>query len=52
MFEQLNRQVNERLLARAVKQVEIMPSAIADKIHSLNGAAIIFSRLFGGEFKL
>ena len=52
IFTQLNEEVNRRIMARAVKKVEILPSAISEKIHALNGAAVIFSRLFGGEFKL
>ncbi len=52
VFEQLNEEVNRRIMARAVKTVSILPSAIPEKIHALSGAAVIFSRLFGGEFKL
>lgn len=51
-FERLNEEVNRRIMARAVKTVSIRPSVLPDKIHALSGAAIIFSRLFGGEFKL
>ena len=51
-FERLNEEVNRRIMAREVKTVSIRPSAIPDKIHALSGAAVIFSRLFGGEFKL
>ena len=52
IFEQLNQEVNRRIMARRLKSVTILPSAIPHQIHALNGAAIIFSRLFGGEFKL
>ena len=52
LFEQLNAEVNRRIIAGGIKTVQILPSAIAEKIHALNGAAVVFSRLFGGEFKL
>ncbi len=51
-FEQLHEEVNRRILARAVKKVSILPSVLPDRIHALSGAAVIFSRLFGGEFRL
>ncbi len=51
-FDGINAEVNRRIMAREVKTVSIRPSAIPDKIHALSGAAVIFSRLFGGEFKL
>ena len=51
-YRRINEEVNRRILARKLKSVAILPSAIPHKIHALNGAAIIFSRLFGGEFKL
>ena len=51
-YQRIEQEVNRRILARKLKEVRILPSAIPQKIHALNGAAIIFSRLFGGEFKL
>lgn len=51
-YKEIKEEVNRRILARKLKSVSILPSAIPEKIHVLNGAAIIFSRLFGGEFKL
>jgi predicted NBD/HSP70 family sugar kinase len=51
-FENINRQVNARILARSVKNVSIISSSIPEKIHELNGAAIVFFQLFAGNFKL
>ncbi len=51
-FESVNQQVNARILARDVKTVRIIPSAISKKIHELNGASIVFFQLFAGFFKL
>lgn len=52
LFEQMDAEVNRRIIAGGIKNVKILPSAISEKIHALNGAAVVFSRLFGGEFKL
>ena len=52
IFVSLNEEVNRRIIARRAKKVDILPSAISEKIHALNGAAIVFSHLFNGDFKL
>ncbi len=52
IFAALSEQVNARILARSVKQVAILPSAISARVHAVGAAAIVFSRLFAGDFKL
>lgn len=51
-FDSVNKQVNNRILARSVKSVSIIPSSLSEKIHQLNGASIVFFQLFAGFFKL
>jgi len=51
-FDSVNLQVNNRILARSVKNVSIIPSSLSEKIHQLNGASIVFFQLFAGFFKL
>ncbi len=51
-FALLEGEVNSRILAKNVKNVEILPSLIPKEIHALNGAAICFFQLFAGNFKL
>ena len=51
-FTLLEKEVNSRILAKNVKNVEILPSRIPGEIHALNGAAICFFQLFAGYFRL
>lgn len=52
VFNQVNKNVNQRIISRNLKSVPIVPSTIYDKIHELNAASVVFSHLFNGEFKL
>lgn len=51
-YEQLQQAVNERTITRRFKTVQVLPSSLAAQITAQSGAAVLFSHLFQGEFKL
>lgn len=52
IYNQLNKDINQRIISRLLKNISVLPSSIYNKIDELNAASIVFSHLFNGEFKL
>lgn len=51
-YERLQHTLARRTMTRHLKTVRILPSALARHVTAQSGAAIVFDRLFAGEFKL
>ena len=51
-YERLQQTLAHRTMTRHLKTVRVLPSALARSVTAQSGAAIVFDRLFAGEFKL
>ena len=51
-YQTLQQILDKRTMTRQFKTVHIIPSALAQSITAQSGGALVFDRLFGGEFKL
>lgn len=51
-FEKMQEILNERAITRRLRSITVHPSSLSDRISYLNAPAVVFSRLFLGEFKL
>lgn len=51
-FERMQQYLNERTMTRRLRKTVVHPSSLSHRISFLNAPAVVFSRLFLGEFKL
>lgn len=51
-FQRMQEILNERAITRRLRRITVHPSSLSERISYLNAPAVVFSRLFLGEFKL
>lgn len=51
-YQRMQEILNERAITRRLRRITVHPSSLSERISYLNAPAVVFSRLFLGEFKL